>query len=102
MFASCGGADKNGWYSDFDAAKKAAKAKNKNVLLLVNSDYDVPMTEVGVKAITSDRKFTDALKDFYVCVHFSFVDLQSFNKIELGCIYKMQRYEKNIYLCTLI
>jgi len=78
LFVSCGGADKNGWYSDFDAAKKAAKAKNKNVLLLVNSDYDVPMTDVGIKALTSDSRFTDALKDSYVCVHFSFVDLQSF------------------------
>ena len=78
LFVSCGGADKNGWYSDFDAAKKAAKAKNRNVLLLVNSDYDVPMTDIGIKALTSDRKFTDALKDSYVCVHFSFVELQSF------------------------
>lgn len=76
MFASCGGADKNGWYSNFEAAKKAAG--NKNIILFVNSDYDVPMSEAGVTALTSDRRFTDALKDSYVCVHFSFVNLQSF------------------------
>ena len=76
MDASCVGADKNGWYSDFEAAKKAAG--NKNIILFVNSDYDVPMSEAGVTALTSDRRFTDALKDSYVCVHFSFVNLQSF------------------------
>lgn len=75
MFASCGGADKNGWYSDFDAAKKAAQSKNKGILLFVNSDNDVSDSSKGVQAVLS-KNFTDAVKDRYICIHFDFTNLR--------------------------
>lgn len=76
VLASCGGnIDKNGWYTDFDAAKKAAQAKNKNILLFVNSDNDVPGSSVGVKALTESGEFTLDLEAEYACVHFAFVDM---------------------------
>lgn len=76
LLASCGGnVDKNGWYTDFEAAKKVAQAKNKNILLFVNSDNDIPGTEAGVKTLTESGEFTLDLEDEYVCVHFAFVDI---------------------------
>ena len=75
---SCGAkADKNGWFSDFEAAKKTAQAKNKNIILMVNSDYDIDGSATGVKALTETDDFTKALSDGYVCVHFDFTNLQA-------------------------
>lgn len=75
---SCGAkADKNGWYSDFDGAKKVAQAKNKNMIIMVNSDYDIEGAAVGVEALTGSDGFTKALSDGYVCVHFDFTNLQA-------------------------
>ena len=72
LMTSCGGKqDVNGWYSDFAAAKKTAQAKNKNILLFVNSDFDDDGTEAGVKAVLS-KEFSNALKGKYVLVHFDF------------------------------
>lgn len=75
---SCGAkADKNGWYSDFDVAKKVAQAKNKNIIVMVNSDYDIDGAAAGVEALTGTDAFTKALSDSYVCVHFDFTNLQA-------------------------
>ena len=77
ILASCGNSqDSNGWYSDFESAKKSAQAKNKEILFFVNSDSDVPESENGVQAILS-KEFADSVKDDFVCVHFDFTDLQS-------------------------
>lgn len=77
ILASCGTSqNSNGWYSDFNAAKKAAQAKNKEILFFVNSDSDVPGSENGVRAVLS-KEFVDSVKSDFVCVHFDFTDLQS-------------------------
>ena len=73
LLASCGAKkDANGWYDDFEAAKKEAKSSNKNILLFVNSDMDVPGTDAGVKFLLENADFTKAVKDKFVCVHFDF------------------------------
>ncbi len=77
ILASCRKSqDSNGWFSDFDAAKKTAQTKNKEILFFVNSDADVPGSESGVQTILS-KEFVDSVKDGFVCVHFDFTDLQS-------------------------
>lgn len=77
ILASCDKSqDSNGWFSDFEAAKKTAQTKNKEILFFVNSDADVPGSENGVQAILS-KEFVDSVKDGFVCVHFDFTDLQS-------------------------
>lgn len=85
ILASCGkNQDSNGWYSDFEAAKKVAQAKNKEILFFVNSDSDVDGSEKGVQAILS-KEFVDSVKDNFVCVHFDFTDLQSvFGETEIS------------------
>lgn len=77
FLTSCGGKqDANGFYTDFEAAKKTAQAKNKGILLFVNSDYDSDGSDAGVKAILS-KDFTSALKNDFVFVHFAFTDMQN-------------------------
>lgn len=85
ILASCGkNQDSNGWYSDFEAVKKVAQAKNKEILFFVNSDSDVAGSEKGVQAILS-KEFVDSVKDNFVCVHFDFTDLQSvFGEAEIS------------------
>lgn len=73
---SCGAkTDAAGWYDDFEAAKKAARSADKNILLFVNSDMDVPETADGVQFLLGSDAFTKAVKDKFVCVHFDFTDL---------------------------
>ena len=75
FFASCGtSTDSNGWYSDFEGAKKIAQSKNKQILLFVNSDADFEGSKKGVQTILS-KDFTDAVKKDFVCIHFDFTDL---------------------------
>lgn len=77
FLTSCGGKqDANGWYSDFDAAKKAAQSKNKSILLFVNSDLNVEGSEAGVSAILS-KEFASAVKNDFVLCYFNFTDMQS-------------------------
>lgn len=77
FLTSCGvKQDANGWYSDFDAAKKAAQSKNKSILLFVNSDRDVPGSEPGVSAVLS-KEFADSVKNDYVLCHFDFSDMSA-------------------------
>ncbi len=78
LFTSCG-AKKNaaGWYTDFEAAKKAANSKNKSILLFVHSDYDMDGSDAGVAALTGSSEFIKALNERYVCVLFSFTDLET-------------------------
>ena len=44
-------ADDSGWYNDYDAAKKIASKQNKNVLLFVNSVYDIDGSQNAVKLL---------------------------------------------------
>ncbi len=71
-FASCGGKNSNGWYTDFEAAKKAAKSRNKDIVLFVNSVYDAPETSDGVNLLIGTPEFTKAVSEDFVCVHFDF------------------------------
>ncbi|MDE5899540.1 MAG: hypothetical protein K2H09_09830 [Treponemataceae bacterium] len=66
--------DANGWYEDFDAAKKVAAAQDKNILLFVNSDVDFDGSADGVALLLSSPEFTEALSERYVCVHFDFTE----------------------------
>lgn len=66
----------NGWYTDFDEAKKAAKAHNKSIVLFVNSMYDDDSTADGVKLLTETSEFTKAVSEDFVCVHFDFTNIQ--------------------------
>lgn len=77
LLTSCGGKqDANGWYSDFNVARKVAQSKNKGILLFVNSDFDVPGTDAGIKAVLS-KDFANSLKGKYVLVHFDFTDMDN-------------------------
>ena len=74
--ASCGGKkDANGWYTNFDDAKKAAMAKNKSIVLFVNSIYDDESTADGVKLLTQTNEFTRAVSEDFVCLHFDFTTI---------------------------
>ncbi|MCR5401380.1 MAG: hypothetical protein K6E78_07255, partial [Treponema sp.] len=74
--ASCGGKkDANGWYTNFDDAKKAAMAKNKSIVLFVNSIYDDETTADGVKLLTQTNEFTRAVSEDFVCLHFDFTTI---------------------------
>lgn len=72
LLVSCGKKqDKNGWFTNFNDAKKVAESKDKAILLFVNSNMDVERSEKGVEAVLS-KEFVDSVKDKYVCVHFDF------------------------------
>lgn len=74
---SCSNAKVNesGWYEDFEATKKIASSKNKNILLFVNSDFDVENSEKAVSLLLDSSSFVDGVKDDYVCVHFDFTKI---------------------------
>ncbi len=76
LFASCSGnKNENGWYTDFDEAKKAALSKNKDIVLFVSSMYDVPETQDGVRLLVDTQEFTKAVADDFVCVYFDFTKI---------------------------
>lgn len=78
LLLSCGKkVDANGWYTDFSEAQKAAKSKNKYILLFVNSMYDDESTSDGVKLLTQTSEFTKAVAEDFVCVHFDFNSISS-------------------------
>ena len=73
LLSSCGSAKKmNGWYTDFEEAKKVANSKNKNIVLFVSSLYDGTGTEDGVSLLIDTPEFTKAVQDDFVCVYFDF------------------------------
>lgn len=73
LLVSCGRKkDLNGWFSDFEAAKRAAKSKGKNIVLFVNSIYDTKGTEDGVSLLLGTPEFTKSVSEDFVCVHFDF------------------------------
>lgn len=76
LFASCGGGkNENGWYTDFDKAKKAALSKNKDIVLFVSSMYDIPGTQEGVDLLVGTSEFTKAVAEDFVCVYFDFTKI---------------------------
>ena len=84
VISSCSSAkpDDSGWYNDYDAAKKIASKQNKNVLLFVNSVYDIDGSQNAVKLLLETPEFVNGLKDSYVCVHFDFTDIMNLNVID--------------------
>lgn len=74
--------DDSGWYNDYEAAKKIAAKQNKNVLLFVNSVYDIDGSQNAVKLLLETPEFVNGLKDSYVCVHFDFTDIMNLNVID--------------------
>lgn len=84
VFASCSSAktDDSGWYNDYEAAKKIASKQNKNILLFVNSVYDIDGSQNAVKLLLETPEFVNGLKDSYVCVHFDFTDIMNLNVID--------------------
>lgn len=84
-------ADVNGWYSDFEGAKKLAASTNRNVLLFVSSIKDPEPDLPGVQAIVS-RNFVDAVSDRYVCVYFDFNNLENlFGNVDEELTSKQQK-----------
>ena len=79
VISSCSSAkpDDSGWYNDYDAAKKIASKQNKNVLLFVNSVYDIDGSQNAVKLLLETPEFVNGLKDSYVCVHVDFTDIMN-------------------------
>lgn len=76
LFASCGGGkNENGWYTDFDKAKKAALSKDKDIVLFVSSMYDIPGTQEGVDLLVGTSEFTKAVAEDFVCVYFDFTKI---------------------------
>ena len=61
----------NGWYQDFEQAKKAC-GSSKSVFLLVTSEGDPVESAAGIKAITEAPDFAKALNKSFVCCHFDF------------------------------
>ena len=81
LFLSCGTElSEGGWYTDFDAAKKAASHQKKNLLLFVNSFHDFDGAAESVAALTGTPDFTKSLKDCCICVHFDFTDADIFDE----------------------
>lgn len=96
LFTSCAPkADVNGWYSDFEAAKKLAASTKRNVLLFVSSMKDPEENLPGVQAIVS-KNFTDAVSDRYVCVFFDFNNLDElFGNVDEELTSKQQKEIEN-------
>ncbi len=77
LLTSCGKKQNaNGWFTNFEDAKKVAQSKDKAILLFVNSDMDATGSEKGVETVLS-KDFVDLVSDRYVCVHFDFTDISS-------------------------
>ncbi len=69
---SCGAKpNANGWYDDFESAKKACGA-SKAVVLLVTSEGDPVESAVGIKTLTETPDFAKAVSDKFIPCHFNF------------------------------
>ena len=88
-------ADDSGWYNDYEAAKKIASNQNKNVLLFVNSVYDIDGSQNAVKLLLETPEFVNGLKDSYVCVHFDFTDIMNLNVIDENAKPEEKKTEDN-------
>ena len=75
FFAGCSAfpkADKNGWYRDYDAAKKAAEAKHKNLLILFSvDDADDESRELKEKVFNT-KEFVSAFSKRFILVNLDF------------------------------
>lgn len=92
LLVSCGNkANENGWYEDFDAAKKAA-GSDKAVVLCVATDRDPEETLKGLKAITETPEFAKKVSDSFVCCFFNFTqEAADATKYEGNATYKEQK-----------
>ena len=65
---------KNGWYVDYDEAKKAAQKKNKNLLILFSVDDNDEESRTLKEKVFDTKKFVSALSKRFILVNLDFSD----------------------------
>ena len=63
---------KNGWYVDYDEAKKAAQKKNKNLLILFSVDDNDEESRTLKEKVFDTKKFVSALSKRFILVNLDF------------------------------
>ena len=63
---------KNGWYIDYDEAKKAAQKKNKNLLILFSVDDNDEESRTLKEKVFDTKKFVSALSKRFILVNLDF------------------------------
>lgn len=79
LLASCGTvakADANGWYHNFDAAKKIAQKQHKNILLVFSHAraHAAGQNSTLQETVFTKKEFVDAVSDALVLVNIDFSD----------------------------
>ena len=65
-------AGKNGWYIDYDEAKKAAQKKNKNLLILFSVDDNDEESRTLKEKVFDTKEFVSALSKRFILVNLDF------------------------------
>ena len=65
-------AGKNGWYIDYDEAKKAAQKKNKNLLILFSVDDNDEESRTLKEKVFNTKEFVSALSKRFILVNLDF------------------------------
>ena len=63
---------KNGWYVDYDEAKKAAQKKNKNLLILFSVDDNDEESRTLKEKVFDTKEFVSALSKRFILVNLDF------------------------------
>lgn len=63
---------KNGWYVDYDAAKKAAQKKNKNLLILFSVNDTDEESRTLKEKVFDTKEFVSALSKHFILVNLDF------------------------------
>ena len=77
FFAGCSASAKvvkNGWYVDYDEAKKTAQKKNKNLLILFSVDDNDEESRTLKEKVFDTKKFVSALSKRFILVNLDFSD----------------------------
>lgn len=75
FFAGCSASAKvvkNGWYVDYDEAKKTAQKKNKNLLILFSVDDNDEESRTLKEKVFDTKKFVSALSKRFILVNLDF------------------------------
>jgi lipoprotein len=68
---------KNGWYVDYDEAKKAAQKKNKNLLILFSVDDNDEESRALKEKVFGTKKFVSDFSKRFILVNLDFSDAPS-------------------------